>query len=406
MFSKLFPWPPALRHLGAVLLRLLTLCLRPFLFALPFVLRTLVGSPKGTQLTSDSLLLGAVADLARSKTELILENALRRQQLIVLRRQIQRPQLTNTDRTLMVRLASKLRAWKSALRIVQPGTLLRGHRAGFRLLRKIKSSPNSPKRTPKLPAETIELIKQLAQANRLWGAERIRGELRKPDIRVAKRTIQKYMRVARAAEPTRGTNSQTWSTFLHNHAAVTGACDFLQVYDLFFRPLFIFCMIELSTRRVVHFRVTRNPSDEWTAQQLREATPYGEQPQYLIRDNDRKFGPAFRRVARASSIKEWRIAYKAPKMNSFCERFHGSVQRECLDEVLVLGERHLHTVVQEYVEYFNAARPHQGINQVIPQGAHLQEAEPTRQIPAPELPGKLTKFPSLGGLHHDYRRAA
>ena len=149
--------------------------------------------------TRDSLLLGSVLDLCRSKRELVVENALLRQQLIILRRQVNRPQLSKTDRALLVLLASRLHAWKSALFIVQPDTLLRWHRTAFRLLWKRKSMTVS--RKPKVPTEVIELIKRMVVENRLWGAERIRGELLKLDIRVCKRTIQKYMRQARRLGP-------------------------------------------------------------------------------------------------------------------------------------------------------------------------------------------------------------
>ena len=178
------------------------------------------------------------------------------------------------------------------------------------------------------------------------------------------------------------------------------------MYDLFFRPLFIFFIIELQTRRVVHFRVTRTPADEWTAQQLREATPYGVQPKYLIHDNDRKFGASFSRVAAASDIKEVHIAYKAPKMNAFCERFLGGVRRECLDHILILGEQHLHQVVGEYMQYFNAARPHQGIGQAIPDRLRGQGTAATSELAGAVADGKIRAFPVLGGLHHDYRRVA
>jgi putative transposase len=150
--------------------------------------------PAGNSLAAGAV-TGAVLDLCRSKQQLALENALLRQQLIVLRRQVNRPRLTNADRALLVLIASRLRTWKSSLLIIQPDTLLRWHREGFRLLWKRKSRTNSrePKKS-KQPAETIELIKQMARENRLWGAERIRGELLKLNIRVCKRTVQKYMR--------------------------------------------------------------------------------------------------------------------------------------------------------------------------------------------------------------------
>ncbi len=139
----------------------------------------------------------------------------------------------------------------------------------------------------------------LHKQNRLWGAERIRGELLKLGIRVCKRTIQKYMRHARSPR----LRGQTWATFLQNHAQGIWACDFLQVTDLFFRSLFAFFIIDMQSRRVIHVGVTRSPTDAWTAQQLREATPYGQSPKYLIRDRDGKFGSCFARVAATSGIK-------------------------------------------------------------------------------------------------------
>jgi putative transposase len=145
------------------------------------------------------------------------------------------------------------------------------------------------------------------------------------------------------------------------------ACDFLPVIDLFFRQVYLFFIIELSSRRVVHFGVTSHPTDAWVAQQLREATPYGQTPRFLIRDRDSKYGEAFIRVAKGSSIEILKTPYRAPKANAICERFLGSVRRECLDHILVLGEGHLHRVIREYVEYFNHARPHQRIDQEIPE---------------------------------------
>jgi putative transposase len=406
LLPKLPKSPSAPLKLTVLLLRLAVLCLHPFVLALRLMLRPFLYLDNRVGPISSSPLLGAAGDIARSRAELLLENALLRQQLLVLQRQVKRPRLNNTDRFLLALLASKLRSWKNALLIVQPDTLLRWHRAGFRLLWKSKSNPVSNSHKPKVPAETIALIKQMAQDNRLWGAERIRGALLKLDIRVAKRTIQKYMRGAREAGPTDGKITQTWATFLHNHASVIWACDFLQFYDLFFRPLFIFFIIERGSRRVVHFRVTRNPTDAWTAQQLREATPYGEVPKYLIHDNDRKFGSTFSRVAEVSGIKEVRIAYKAPKMNAICERYLGSVRRECLDHVLILSERQLHELIKEYVLYHNRMRPDQGIGPGIPAEAALQEAAPVPELAEAKADGRVIAFPALGGLHHHYRRAA
>ena len=346
-----------------------------------------------TKTHSTSLMLGTVADLFRSKPQLVAENALLRQQLIILRRQVKRPHCNKTDRVVLVLLARAIRTWKQVLIIVQPETLLRWHRKGVRLFWRHKSKATSTK--PRIPPGTVELIKKMAEQNRLWGAERIRGELLKLDIRVSKRTIQKYMRYVR---PKRA-RGQTWRTFLRNHAAEVWACDFLQVMDLFFRPLFAFFIIELKSRKVIHVNVTRTPTDPWVAQQLREATPYGQTPKYLIRDNDKKFGPSFARVATTSGIKVLRTPYRTPLANAVCERFLGSVRRECLDDFLIFHEKQLSRLLKAYVVYFNQARPHQGLGQRLP--------EPPMLTAAPFQPSsKVLSIPVLGGLHYDYQRAA
>ncbi len=230
--------------------------------------------------------------------------------------------------------------------------------------------------------------------NLLWGAERIHGELLKLGFRVAKRTIQKY--IARV-HPSQA-SWQSWSTFLKNHAKDVWACDFLPVIDLFFRTIYAFFIVELSSRRVVHFGVTSNPTDAWVAQQLREATPFGLTPRFLIRDRDSKYGAVFKRVAKGSLIEDLKTPYRAPKANAVCERFLGSVRRECLDHILVIGERHLHRVIKEYVKYFDEARPHQGIGQRIP--------ERFESVPEKLGKAKIIAFPVLNGLHHDYQQAA
>jgi putative transposase len=341
-----------------------------------------------------SLLLGTLTDLARSKSELVAENALLRQQLIILRRQVKRPACTKTDRMLLVLLARIVRTWKQALLIVQPETLLRWHRQGFQLYWKYKSRAVSLK--PRLSQETISLIQAMARDNRLWGAERIRGELLKLGIHVCKRTIQKYMRAVRTTKP----RGQTWATFLQNHTKDIWACDFLQVPDLFFRSLFAFFVIDLHSRRVIHVGATRSPTDAWTAQQLREATPFGQGPKYLIHDRDSKFGSRFARVAATSGIKLLKTPYHTPRANAICERFQGSVRRECLDHLLILQEKQLHRVLHAYVAYFNQARPHQGIGQQIPEQKAGSSCATTPKG------SKVVAVPILAGLHHDYRKAA
>jgi transposase InsO family protein len=243
----------------------------------------------------------------------------------------------------------------------------------------------------------------MARDNRLWGAERIRGELLKLGIRVSKRTIQKYMRQARPARPA----GQTWRTFLHNHAQDIWVCDFLPVIDIFFRQHFVFVIAHLASRRVVHVGVTDTPTDAWTAQQLREATPFGEGPKYLVRDNDSKFGAHFAAVAAGAGIKQLKTPIGAPNANAVIgdrrERrrpgFLGSVRRECLDHILVLSLPHLYRAVKAYIAYFNTMRPHQGMGQRIPALIDAPLAE--------VLPGaKVCVRSVLGGLHHSYERAA
>jgi putative transposase len=212
---------------------------------------------------------------------------------------------------------------------------------------------------------------------------------------VSKRTIQKYLKQIR---PKRA-SGQNWKIFLRNHTKDVWACDFLQVTDLFFRPLFAFFLIELKSRRVMHVNVTRSPTDLWVAQQLREATPYGQTPTYLIRDTDRKFGPSFARVAATTGIKVLRTPYRTPQANAVCERFLLSVRRECLDHFLILHEKQLHRLLKNYVLYFNQARPHQGLGQRIPEPAILSTSPPNQ-------PGQVRSVPVLGGLHHDYRKEA
>jgi len=345
-----------------------------------------------TKPAASGQVLGTFADLARSKSELMAENALLRQQLIVLRRSVKRPKVTQIDRLLLVLLASRVRAWRQALLILKPDTLLRWHREGFRLFWRTKSKV--PTRRPRVSVETIALITELAAHNRLWGAERIRGELLKLGIHLSKRTIQRYLRRARPPRP----KGQKWSTFLRNHAHAIWACDFVTVTDLFFRPIYAFVLVELATRRVVHVNVTRHPTDAWVAQQLREAAPFDERPTYLIRDNDAKFGPMFARVAAGSGIEVLRTPHLAPRANALCERFLGSLRRECLDHVIILNERQLWRVLREYVAYFNGARPHQGIRQRRPDNG-------LALVPAPSA-GRVVAVPVLGGLHHNYRRAA
>ncbi len=256
---------------------------------------------------------GFVADLPRNRTDLILENALLRQQLMILRRQVKRPHLSNRDRLMLILFSRLTRFWKQTLLIVQPDTLLGWHREMFRLFWWLKSRPSS--RLPKIPPETIHLIQQMARDNRLW------GELLKLGFHLTKWTILKYMRSVRKRQPL----NQNWLTFIRNHANTVWACDLLQTYDLFFRAIFIFIIIEVGSRRIVHIGITHHPTDFWLAQQLRNATPFGQAPRQLIHDRGSNYGETFAHAAATSGITLLKTPYRAPKANANYERFMGKL---------------------------------------------------------------------------------
>jgi transposase InsO family protein len=331
------------------------------------------------------LISGLLSDLTRSRTDLVVENALLRQQLIVLKQQVKRPRLTDSDRFRLVLLSHFTRFWKQSLHIAQPETLLRWHRELFRNYWRRKSQGK-----PKISPETVALIEKMAGENQLGGAERIRGELLKPGIEVSKRTIQKYMPKERGSR----SSSQTWATFLKNQAGDIWACDFTVVYDWLFRQWYIFVVLELKRRRMMLASVIQSPTDEWTAQQLREATPWGRGPKYLVRDRDSQYAVHFSAVAVRSGIQERKTPYRAPPANGICERFIGSLCRECLDHILFHDGRHVQRIVREYIAYFNQDRPHQGLGQHTPDRYDLPGSEPSS--------GRIRSWAILGGLHHGY----
>ncbi len=333
--------------------------------------------------------LRVAADLCcRSRRELVLENAILRHQLGVLHRGLPRPRMGPGDRLRLLLAAALLPAWRQAILVVQPETVLRWHRSGYRLFWRYRSRSRNRRR---LDTGTVDLIRDMAKRNRLWGAERIRGELLKLGIRVAKRTIQKYMGGVR-----RKHGGQSWATFLANHPDATWACDFIQTYDILFRQVYAFFIVHLGSRQVVYTAACRHPTQEWTTQQLRNATMDGESPKILLRDRDDKFGASFDRVPEGVGLRVIKSAVRAPDMNAVAERFVGSARRELLDHVIVLDDRHLGRLVVQYKEYFNEARPHQGIGQRIP----------GRPPAAIDITKPIVAKPVLGGLHHDYRRAA
>jgi hypothetical protein len=219
------------------------------------------------------------------------------------------------ERVVLLVTSACTSTWRDSIMIVKPETVLRWHRQGFRLLWRRKSRR---KTTPtKLPADVVSLIRRMVKENSTWGAERIRGELLKLGIKVSKRTIQRHIQTTRPHG-----DGQRWSTFLKNHTV--WACDFVQTYDCWFRPIFAFFIVDVNRKTVVHVGVTRSPSEAWTAQQLREVTPFGEGPNVIIRDRDSKLGSTFDCVAAGCGTRVAKIPVHTPNMNVACERFIGS----------------------------------------------------------------------------------
>jgi putative transposase len=249
--------------------------------------------------------LQVVADLRlRSRQELVVENATLRHQLSVLRRTSGRAQLGPSDRLRLLKGAAFLPAWRKAIVVGQPETILKWHRSGFRLFWRHRSKSRM---APRLAPDKIDLIRDMAERNRLWDPEKIRGELLKLGVRVSKCTIQRYMRDARSR-----TGGQTWATFLENHAHATWACDFIQAYDILFQQVYAFFIMHLGSRKVVYAAACMDPTQEWKAQQPRNATMDGKAPKILLRDRDDKFGASFDRVAEGVGIRAIKTAVRDP----------------------------------------------------------------------------------------------
>jgi putative transposase len=226
--------------------------------------------------------------------------------------------------------------------------------------------------------------------NSLWGAPRIHGELLKLGYDICEATIAKYM-VRRPGPPT-----QTWQTFIRNHMAEIVSMDFFTVHTAPFRTLYVFLVLSLDRRRIIHFNVTANPTAAWTALQLIQAFPFDSEPRYLIRDRDGVYGQKVIDALDFLSIEQIVTAPRSPWQNGYCERVIGTIRRECLDHVIVLGERHLRRVLKEYLVYYHGSRTHLGLGKDAPQPRTIQ----TRDI------GLVASEPILGSLHHRYYREA
>ena len=321
--------------------------------------------------------------------QLALENLALRQQLAVYKRMMTRPRLRRTDRLFWVGLARIWAGWRQSLVIVTPDTVLRWQRRRFREYWTQLSGRTTGGRPP-INAEIRALITRMATANPLWGAPRIHGELLKLGIDVAERTVSRLM-------PTRRPHpSQTWRTFLANHVHDLVSIDFFTVPTARLRVLFVLVVLAHHRRRVVHFNVTEHPTALWTAQQIVNAFPDDSAPSYLLRDRDQVYGQQFRHRVKGMQIEEVLTAPHSPWQNPFAERLIGSIRRECLNHVLVLGERHLRRILTRYFAYYHQARTHLALD---------KDAPDLRPIELPAA-GKIVEVPEVGGLHHRYLRRA
>ena len=226
----------------------------------------------------------------------------------------------------------------------------------------------------------------MSRENPLWGASRIHGELLMLGFEVAQSTVSKYM--SRGGRPP----SQSWKTFLRNHAEAIAAIDMCVVPTVSFDCLFAFLVLSHGRRQLLWFEVTRHPTAEWLARQITEAFPWASAPGYLVRDNDRVYGHVFTARVRAMGIRDRPISPGSPWQNGIAERLIGTLRRECLDQIFIFGEAHLRRVLSAYAAYYNQTRPHLA----------LQKDAPFRR--AIRRIGNVAAIPILGGLHHQYVR--
>jgi transposase InsO family protein len=326
-----------------------------------------------------------VARLFRSRAELEAEILVLRHQLNVLRRKSPgRLAFSSIDRLVFAGMYALAPNILDALKIVKPETVLRWHRAGFRAYWRWKSRPRGGR--PSTPAEIRDFIREMSIANPLWGAPRIHGELLKLGIDVGQTTVAKYM------AKTRRPPSQGWKTFLVNHADGIASMDLFVVPTISFRLLYGFLILLHARRELLWLGVTAHPTAEWIAQQITEAFGWRNAPRYVVRDRDRVYAARFIQRVRAMGIRDRPIAPRSPWQNGYAERLIGSIRRDCLDHVVVFGERHLRNLLRSYQEYYNEARTHLSL---------CKDAPVPRAVQAR---GHILVTPILGGLHHHYER--
>lgn len=315
--------------------------------------------------------------------------ALRQQLAMIEERDRKRIRFRGHERLFWISL---YRCWPDCLRtlrVFKPDTLVRWHRRGFRFYWRWKSRHDRGGR-PSIDPEVRQLIRTMSGDNVGWGAPRIHGELAMLGINVSQATVAKYM--IRFRKPP----SQTWRTFLDNHVTDLVSVDFFTVPTATFRILYVFVVLSHDRRQVVHFNVTQNSTAQWTALQIVEAFPFDTAPRYLLRDRDSIYGEQFRRRVKSLGIEEVVTAPGSPWQSPYVERLIGSIRRECLNHLIIVNERHLRWILRSYFTYYHDARTHLALAKNSPN---------PRSIESPNQ-GRTVSLPHVGGLHHEYRRAA